>query len=100
MRQERFGSPLKLGDVIRPAEGLCPPGPHSMSTEQNRHTCSRSVVLNEEGKRRYKLVSARRMISPCCARTASGHAAAAPSSVMNSRRPISNTETFSPLMRA
>jgi len=25
----------------------------SMSTEQNRHTCSRSVVLNEEGKRRH-----------------------------------------------
>jgi hypothetical protein len=28
----------------------------SMSTEQNRHTCSRSVVLNEEGKRRYNLL--------------------------------------------
>ena len=31
----------------------------------------------------------RRMRSPCCARAASGHAAAAPpSSVMNSRRPM------------
>jgi hypothetical protein len=28
----------------------------SMSTEQNRHTRSRSVVLNEEGKRRYNLL--------------------------------------------
>jgi hypothetical protein len=56
MRQERFGSSLKHCVMLFARRKAYVRRARSMSAEQNQHTRSRSVVLNEEGKRRYNLL--------------------------------------------